>query len=471
MLRICWPLPAAVSRSGDSDMQRRQSFALVTIGSGDYLGSTVRDISLANALHRRGFKVAVYWMMESKRELVDLGIVQRQLCHGTRYHFQRPSAFLDRVIGPLLFMLPASFRVRTVQRSSGYVDRLLENLVRSLYERPSVDHALAQRLLKFMARDEVSHLVMSFASIGPLALAAKTSGRRPFDYLLTFQGDEQFVAYSRRCGLLAQYLERLNDVLQHSRWPAIAVSQDYVDRIVDEMGVPRSGLQVIYNGIELPAQEHQPPFAKLNAPFPDLREDVPIVTYVGRQDCEKGIDLLLYAARLLAARNIPMQLVICGSTAKGESYRKVLSELTTHLGLSIHHVESVSSQIRDTLYAHSHCVVYPSINREPFGLVVAEAMSHGTPVLVPDYGGITEVIHQDDKLGGLTFRTWDSGDLATQLERLLTDKELYRTLAANARTIAGRFSVEQMTQDVLEHIGICADDPDGTELGPATSDA
>src|ERR1700687_1587131 len=102
-------------------MLRRQSFAFVTIGSGDYMGATVRDISLANALHRRGFKVAVYWMMESTKALVDPGIVQRQLCYGTRYHFQRPSEFLDRVIGPILSLLPASHRVRQVQSFSGDV--------------------------------------------------------------------------------------------------------------------------------------------------------------------------------------------------------------------------------------------------------------------------------------------------------------------------------------------------------------
>ncbi|MFD1691055.1 glycosyltransferase [Azotobacter chroococcum] len=44
-------------------------------------------------------------------------------------------------------------------------------------------------------------------------------------------------------------------------------------------------------------------------------------------------------------------------------------------------------------------MVYPSVNREAFGLVVAEAMSHGTPVLVPDYGGVTEVMRDGERAG------------------------------------------------------------------------
>jgi len=435
-------------------MYREQSFAFITMGSGGYLGSTVRDLALANALHRRGFKVVVYWMMELNEDMVDAGIKQRTLCRGTRYHFQRPSEFLDRVVGPPLFLLPKNLRVQLVQGRIGYVDRLVANLIHSLYAQPIADRALVQRLIGFIARDKITHLVMSFTSLGPLALDAKRLGDRHFDYLLTFQGDEQFAVHAQHLGLLAPYRERLNDVLLHSPWPAIVVSHDYVNRLVDEMNVDRSRLQVIYNGIELPAQKEKPDFAQLQSVFPGLVKNIPIVSYVGRQDSEKGIDLLLYAARLLAARKIPLQLVICGSTAKGTSYKKVIADLADHLGLSLHHTGSVSPQIRDALYAHSHCVVYPSVNREPFGLVVAEAMSHGTPVLVPDYGGIGEVIRHDEKAGGLTFKTWDSGDLARQLERFLVNEELYGMLAENTRTIAARFSMANMTNNVLAHIGI-----------------
>ena len=438
-------------------MSQAPSFAFVTMGSGGFLGSTVRDLALANALHRRGYKVAVYWMMELNEEMADPGIRQRTLCHGSRYHFRRPSQLLDRVLGPLLFLLPKKWRVRIVQGQAGYVDRLLGNLVGSLFGAGGGDHKLAQRLRDFITRDEVSHLMLSFATIGPLALAAQRLGEREFDYLLTFQGDEQFAAYARRLGLLAPFCQRVNEALRQSPWPTVVVSHDYAQRIIEELKVPRCNLQVIYNGVELPPRAEKPSFELLRSVFPGLLQGVPIVLFLGRQECEKGIDLLLYAARMLAGRQIDLQLVICGSTAKGGLYRKVLQDLGEHLGLSIHHGGTVSNPVRDALYAHSHCVVYPSVNREPFGLVVAEAMGHGTPVLVPDYGGIGEVIGQGEQAGGLTFRTWDSFDLARQLERLLGDEALYRTLAANTRAIAARFCVANMANDVLAHIGVHTD--------------
>ncbi len=338
------------------------TFAFVTIGSGSYLGSTVRDLTIANHLHRRGYKVVVYWMLECNPDFVDKGIKQRILCYGTRYQFQQPSEFLDRVIGWLLFLPPLKFRVRITQGLLvGYVDRLLKNLIQSLNETPEGDALLVKRLLKYMAQDQVGYLMMSFASISPLAMAAKKIGGHSFDYLVTFQGDEQFANYARRAGLFDKYQQRLEEVIRHSPWPAIAVSQDYLKRIVDEMGVDASRLRVLYNGVELPKQDDEPPFSILRTVFPNLNENIPMVSYVGRQDTEKGIDLLLYATKLLEAHKIPMQLVICGSTAKGKSYERMIADLADHLGLVVHHAGSVAPEIRDALYAHSRCMVFPSV--------------------------------------------------------------------------------------------------------------
>lgn len=442
------------------------TFGFVTIGSGSYLGSTVRDLTIANLLHRRGFKVVVYWMLECKRELVDPGITQRMLCHGTRYHFRRPSAVLDQVLGRLLFLFPPDLRLRVTQRMNNYVDRLLTNLIGALNGPHGPDPGLVRRLRRRVAKDGVSHLLMSFASLGPLARAARRDSHHPFDYLLTFQGDEQFADYAQRAGVFEDFLVNLNDAVRDARWPSLAVSRDYLARIADELHVPPACMSVLYNGVEFPKSARRPPFSTLTREFPELVEDVPIVAFVGRQEAEKGVDLLLYAAKLLERQGVRLQLAVCGATAKGESYRKMLTDLGAHLGLTIHHAGAVSMEVRDALFAHSRCAVCPSVNREAFGLVVAEAMSHGTPVVVPDYGGVTEVIRDGEHSGGLTFRTWDSGDLARQIGRLLGDEVLHRELSGQARIVAARFTAERMVDRILAHLGIEAGAP--TEGVPAT---
>lgn len=435
-------------------MAPNPTFAFVTIGSGSYLGSTIRDLTLANSLHQLGFKVVIYWMLEHNPDLLTNKIQQRFLCYGTRYQFKRPSEFLDRIVGPLLFLIRKRWRANIVQSLPGFVDRLLQNLMRSLYSGSNSDPLLVKRLLKYVESDGITHLMMSFGSLGPLALEAKKLRKTPLDYLITFQGDEQFADYAAKAGLLSNYRRRLDEAVRNSGWPAIAISQDYLHRLVSELGLDASCFRIVYNGIDLPKQRHRPPFSTLKATFPRVSQDGAIVTFIGRQESEKGIDLLLYAAKLLEVRGVRLQLVICGSTAKGRTYQKVIDDLAGHLNIVIHRIGAVSFEVRDALYAHSRCIVYPSVNREAFGLVVAEAMSQGTPVLVPDYGGVTEVMQQGNVAGGLTFKTWDSADLARQLERLLTDDDLHAHLAANTKALAARFSAERMTNNILEHLGL-----------------
>ena len=59
--------------------------------------------------------------------------------------------------------------------------------------------------------------------------------------------------------------------------------------------------------------------------MPSLRRDIPIVSYFGRQDSEKGIDLLLYAGRMLRERGVRHQLAdwtwIAPEAALGEVLR------------------------------------------------------------------------------------------------------------------------------------------------------
>jgi glycosyltransferase involved in cell wall biosynthesis len=429
-------------------------FGFLAFTSGSFEGAIIRDMRLANALHARGYKVVVYWMMDRNCGLVAPGITQRMLCRGSRYQFKKPCTVMDTLSAPF-FALPADMRRTFMQRHPDYLDKLMTNFCRSICDGGQSDSKLARRLANFIRKDGVTHLLPTFAMICPFVQAAKSLPNGPqFDYLVTFQGEEIFANYAQRLGRLEDYHARLRECVAASAWPAVAVSRDYIDRLRDEMGIDSTRLRAIYPGIELPTSTDKPRFDVLYKKFPKLTLDQPIVTYIGRQDSEKGIDLLLYAAKMLQERGVRMQLVICGGTSFGERYRYVLKHISEHLRLIVHHRRRIPGEMRDALYAYSRCIVYPSIHREPFGMVAAEAMSHGTPVIVPDIGGITESIEVDGQRGGLTFRSWDSADLARQLERLVSDDALHRELAANTRAIAANFTVEKMTERILEHLGL-----------------
>jgi hypothetical protein len=276
-------------------------FGFIAFTSGSFEGAIIRDMRLANALHRRGYKVVVYWMMERNAELVDDGITQRMLCRGTRYQYAKPSAIFDS-IGSATRIFPAKQRREFMQKHPEYVDRLMSNFCGVLCDGGEADPRLVDRLIGFMKRDGVTHLLPTFAMVCPFALAAKKRGTHKFDYLVTFQGEEIFANYAQRIGRLDDYHQRLREVVGGSDWPAVAVSRDYIDRLHTEMGIDPSRLRPIYPGIELPRNQTPPPFEVLAPSSPNCIESCP--------------------SSPTSAARIPRRASTCSSTRPGCSPRR-----------------------------------------------------------------------------------------------------------------------------------------------------
>ena len=84
-------------------------------------------------------------------------------------------------------------------------------------------------------------------------------------------------------------------------------------------------------------------------------------------------------------------------------------------------------------------------------MVAAEAMSYGTPAVVPNYGGVASVVEVNGVTGGLRFDIWDSGSLADQLQRLLEDSQLWKQLSDNGPQVAKYFSIPNLADRILDH--------------------
>jgi glycosyltransferase involved in cell wall biosynthesis len=94
-------------------------------------------------------------------------------------------------------------------------------------------------------------------------------------------------------------------------------------------------------------------------------------------------------------------------------------------------------------------VVHASTAPEPFGLVIAEAMAAGRPVVVSDGGGVAELVRPEHD--ALTYRVNNTQELRAQVERLIVDAALRRRLGAAARQAAvERFQPARFTEQMLE---------------------
>jgi glycosyltransferase involved in cell wall biosynthesis len=167
----------------------------------------------------------------------------------------------------------------------------------------------------------------------------------------------------------------------------------------------------------------------------------PLVGMFGRIGRWKGQDVFLRAiARVPEARAV----IVGGPLFGEEEYERKVRTLASDLGLEdrvvfVGHVSEVM-----TLMAACDVVAHCSTAPEPFGLVIAEAMLAGTPVIASDAGGAREIVTPEET-GQLT-PLQDHEALAAAISRYLANPQWARAIAGRA-TIRARekFSGAAMT--------------------------
>ena len=171
------------------------------------------------------------------------------------------------------------------------------------------------------------------------------------------------------------------------------------------------------------------------------------VGIVGRLAPWKGQDLFLRAfARSFPTE--PVTAVIIGSALFGETaYEETLHRTVEDLGLT-GRVEFRG--FRDDIcseLALLDIVVHASITPEPFGLVVAEAMACGLPVIAAGSGGPAEMI--EDGVSGILYPMGDALGLSTALSRLAPDRALQDSMGAAAHIRTAQFLPEVIARQVM----------------------
>ena len=164
----------------------------------------------------------------------------------------------------------------------------------------------------------------------------------------------------------------------------------------------------------------------------------------------KGQEVLVRAAALLRDRYPQALYVIVGTPSFGNEDHEVrLRALIAKHGLQ--DTVRLVGEIEDTtsIFAALDIAVAPSVQLEPFGCVVSEAMSAGTAVIGSRAGGIAEqIVHEQT---GLLFTPGDPEDLACELEKLLTDTDLrLRLAAAGELRVRSHFPLSTTTSDMLK---------------------
>ena len=203
----------------------------------------------------------------------------------------------------------------------------------------------------------------------------------------------------------------------------------------------RDKVRVIYDGLD--ASTTTPDPVKVKA----FREQFPekmLVGVVGRIKLHrKGQEVLVGAADLLRRHYPHVHYAIVGSAAPGnEGHEARLRDLIMRAGLQDTVTMTGENQDSASVFAAFDIAVVPSVQAEPFGCVVIEAMAVGTPVAGSNNGGIAEQIVDGES--GLLFSPGSAEDLAEALHRFLSDPALRRSVSqAGLFRVQKHFSLEE----------------------------
>jgi glycosyltransferase involved in cell wall biosynthesis len=135
---------------------------------------------------------------------------------------------------------------------------------------------------------------------------------------------------------------------------------------------------VVYNGVPLDRYEFHPAVAA----------DAPLV-FLGRIEYIKGAHLAVEVAKRSGRK-----LIIAGNIPHGELHTAYFdAEIKPHLdGRQIFYVGPVDDAAKNLFLGRAAALLMPILWDEPFGIVMAEALACGTPVIGLRRGSVPEVV-------------------------------------------------------------------------------
>ena len=241
----------------------------------------------------------------------------------------------------------------------------------------------------------------------------------------------------------AQNWRRKQQLYARSRVYIAAASQWLLDRACRSILQPAIiEARVIPYGISLthfkPADKHAARQA-LGLPL-----DAAITLYAGnnaRSNPFKDYDTIEAALQRLSTRNLPRELLLICLGQVGETEQR--GSVTLRFAGFEHDPQRVAQ------YYQAADVYLHAARAEAFGLVIAEAMACGTPVIATAVGGIPEVVRDGET--GFLVALGDAAAMADRLEQLLKDAALTAQLGRQAAVHARQaFDLQRQVESYLD---------------------
>lgn len=272
--------------------------------------------------------------------------------------------------------------------------------------------SMRQELLAHMSGFDILHLHSIF--LWPTSAAARIARRQSVPYIVAPRG------------MLVKDLVRMRGRLQKSAWlqlverrtleeaASLHATSDQEAREMREFGYRLPGIEVVPNGVDLPAVRP--------APSPTS----PVLLFLGRINWKKGLDRLIPAMKWLPA----VRLQVAGNDEEG--LRPQLERLAQSHGVTdrVQFLGAVSGSRKEDLLRTASVLVLPSYN-ENFGNVILESLACGRPVAVTAEVGLAQAV---EAAGAGRIIPGEPRAMARELADMLCDTQALDCMGGRGRT-------------------------------------
>lgn len=193
----------------------------------------------------------------------------------------------------------------------------------------------------------------------------------------------------------------------------IAVSKTVGKEIVHYYNVPKKDIRVIYLGTDVPEFECKRMWRdEIRQQHLFAQNDI-VILFVANEFRRKGLRILIKSLSLL--RDKRFKLLVVGKGRR--MFYRVFAFMKRVSVVFIPQTNNVAAY-----YDSSDLFVFPT-RHDAFGMVVAEAMAHGIPVLVSKNAGVAEIIPREDFL----ISDFTNADEIAERIRILAQRNLQET--------------------------------------------
>lgn len=265
------------------------------------------------------------------------------------------------------------------------------------------------------------------------------------------------VAVSRQLGVpVAMSLVGRSDVIHRqpawrrswSRWVLSRVDAVFANSAYYLQGEPPSArVHVVPYGVELDAYSPTARSEAVREKYGLSKDDVGVLA-VQRLQPVKRVDALIHATRIAVQQDPRIKLIVAGKGSEAERLKALAGDLG--IADNVRFAGYVAEEDLPGLYASADLFAFHSLH-ETFGVVFAQAMASGLPVVAAATSCIPEVVHPSN---GALIPPFDVAAMAEEWLRLAADASRRREIgAANRRRAEREFGWDDIADEYVRVMG------------------